>query len=128
MTSPRILVVEDERIMALNLRALLQRMGYTVVGVAASGPQAIDHAAQLTPDLVLMDIRLKGSMDGIEAAQCIRAERQIPVVFISAFSDERTLERAVPRQSFLFIRKPFNERSLQATLEKALNEDFSAGT
>ena len=91
MTRPRILVVEDETIVALDIRDQLARQGYEAVGHAIRGDQAIALAESLRPDLVLMDIQLSGPMDGIDAAQAIRTRLGIPVVFLTAFSEDDTL-------------------------------------
>ncbi len=116
---PRILVVEDDQIIQLDLNHYLKQLGYEVVGSAASAEEAITKAAELQPDLVLMDVRLRGSVDGIEAARLIRSERDIPVVYLTAQSGDaltgsgkQVLE---PR-----IAKPFTQKALQAALESAL--------
>ena len=94
MVVRRILIVEDERLIALDLQRRLTRLGYTVIGIMASGPQAIAAADQLQPDLVLMDIRLQGEMDGIDAALHIQTDRPIPVIYLTAYVDEATVQRA----------------------------------
>lgn len=116
----RILVVEDESIVALDMRNQLSEMGYEVVGMASSGEDAIASALTAQPDLVLMDIRLKGEMDGVEAAERIRNERDIPVIFITAYADERTLSRAKVTQAFGYILKPFQGREVLISIEMAL--------
>jgi CheY-like chemotaxis protein len=95
MTQPNILVVEDEGIVALELRNRLQSMGYAVAGVAATGATAIEKATQLRPHLILMDIKLKGEIDGVTAAEQIRTQFDIPVIYLTAFADEHTLQRMV---------------------------------
>jgi CheY-like chemotaxis protein len=114
----RILIVEDESLIALDLQRRLTRLGYVVVGLVTSGPQAIRAAYQLQPDLVLMDIRLKGEMDGIEAAQQIQANRPIPIIYLTAYVDEATMQRAQATSSWGFLRKPFHVRELQAILDR----------
>ena len=94
MNKPRILIVEDEPIVADDLSAQLERLNYQPVGPAASGAQAIALAGELRPDLVLMDIRLEGDMDGVEAVTQIRQRFRIPSVFLSAYSEQVTIERA----------------------------------
>ena len=116
----RILIVEDEGVIALELRDRLTDMGYEIVGPVPSGQEAIDHARNLVPDLVLMDIILAGQMDGIEASEIIRNSLDIPVIFLTAHADERTLQRAKATQPFGYILKPFNERELQVSIEMAL--------
>jgi PAS domain S-box-containing protein len=120
LDTTRILVVEDEGILALDLKNRLQSMGYAVVGHASTGEGAIQQASQTCPDLVLMDIRLKGSMDGIEAAEQIHYKLGIPVVYLTAHSDEATLERAKVTEPFGYLLKPFQERELHTTIEMAL--------
>lgn len=116
----RILIVEDERIVAKDLQVRLQSLGYRVAGMASEGQEAIALAAQTRPHLVLMDIRLENGMDGIEAAERIRTELDIPVVFLTAYADEPTLARAKITEPFGYILKPFEERELHSTIEIAL--------
>jgi PAS domain S-box-containing protein len=116
----RILIVEDERIIALNTKENLENLGYVVPAIAASGEKAIEKATELHPDLVLMDIRLKGAMDGIEAAEKIWNTLQIPVIYITGHSDQSTLERAKFTSPFGYILKPVKERELYVAIETAL--------
>ena len=116
----RILVVEDETIVALDLKNSLKMLGYDVVGTACSGEEAIAKADQTRPDLVLMDIILKGKMDGVQAADSIRATLNIPVIFLTACADERTLQRAKVTEAFGYLLKPFEERELHGHIEIAL--------
>ncbi|WP_437631162.1 ATP-binding protein [Sorangium sp. So ce854] len=116
----RILVVEDEQIVALDLRGRLTQLGYEVVATAATGAAAIARAAELHPDLVLMDIKLSGPMDGIEAAEKIQQIRETPVVYLTAFGDDVTLTRAKARELYGYVLKPFDERELQIAIEVAL--------
>lgn len=120
MPSPRILVVEDEGIVAMEIKNRLASMGYTVVAVVATGEVAIEKAAALQPDLVLMDIRLKGKIDGVTAAEGIRAQFDIPVIFLTAYADEHTLQRAKVTEPYGYVLKPFEERELHIALEVAL--------
>jgi PAS domain S-box-containing protein len=120
MDRAQIMVVEDEGIVAWNLAQRLQGMGHTVPAVVASGQDAIDHAAVLRPDLVLMDIHLQGDIDGIEAAAQIRAHGNIPIIYLTAFADEVTLQRAKITEPFGYVLKPFEERELQIAIEMAL--------
>ncbi|MEI6396312.1 MAG: response regulator, partial [Verrucomicrobiota bacterium] len=120
MNKPRILIVEDEEIVAADISEYLQQMGYLAVGQAASGEQAIALAGELRPDLVLMDIRLEGKMDGVVAAKEIRQRFHIPSVFLSAYSEEATIQRAKLAEPFGYILKPFEGRELRATIEMAL--------
>lgn len=114
----RILIVEDERLIAIDLQRRLTLLGYSVVGNVAAGAQAITAASQLQPDLVLMDIRLQGEMDGIEAALRIQADRSVPIIYLTAYVDESTIQRAQKTSPWGFLRKPFHVRDLQAILKR----------
>ena len=116
----KILVVEDESIVAMALEKSLERMGYAVVGTADSGRAAIERAAEGRPDLVLMDIRLKGSMDGIEAGAAIRSRFGVPLVYTTAYADDETLRRARVTEPYGYIIKPFDDRDLRTAIEIAL--------
>jgi len=116
----QILVVEDESIVAEHIRRSLINMGYSVPSVASSGPEAIKEVEDKSPDMVLMDIVLKGEMDGIETAMQIRSRFNIPVVYLTAYSDEKILERAKITEPYGYVIKPFNERDLHTNIEIAL--------
>ncbi len=116
----RVLIVEDEKIISLDLARTLKNLGFQVVEVVASGDEALDSAARLCPDIILMDIMLAGAMDGIDAATRIKAEQDIPVIFITAYADESTLGRAKQAEPFGYIIKPFKERELYSTINIAL--------
>jgi CheY-like chemotaxis protein len=118
----KILVVEDEKIVALELRETLIKLGYTVVGTISNGPDAIRVAGEERPDLVLMDIHLNGAMDGIEAAEEIVSRYDIPVIYLTAHSDRETITRAIQTVPYGYLVKPFNERSLYSNVEKALHK------
>jgi len=120
MEAEGILIVEDERIIALDLRGKVTRLGYTVAGMAHTGADAVRMAEERRPDLVLMDIILDGGMDGIEAAQRIREGRDIPVVFVSACNDLATKERACLAGCASFVSKPVDSRELAARIREAL--------
>ncbi len=120
MSAPRILVVDDEIIIAREVEARLNSMGYVVPGIASSGEEAVRLAAEYKPDLILMDIVIKGDMDGIEAAEAIRREFHVPVIYVTAYTDEKTLERARLTEPFAYLVKPFSERELKANIEMAL--------
>ena len=119
MNKTSILIVEDEAIVAADLAAKLKRLGYEVAGMAASGEDAVAMAVDLRPDLILMDIRLKGAMDGIEAAELIRGKHDAPVIYLTAHSDAATLARAKLTGPFGYILKPFDERDLATQIELA---------
>ena len=108
--------------MSLDLQQRLEKMGYRVPVVVASGEEAIESALDSTPDLVHMDINLNGEMDGVEAADRIRAHHQVPVVYLTAYSNDQTLSRAKITEPFGYLLKPFEERELQTTIEIALHK------
>jgi PAS domain S-box-containing protein len=120
MSKATILIVEDEAIVAADLAGKLGQLGYEVIGIAARGEEAIDQACSLQPQVVLMDIRLKSPMDGIEAAETIRRRINVPVIYLTAYSDPATLERAKLSDPFGYILKPFEERELATTIEMAI--------
>lgn len=119
MLTPKIVVVEDEGIVAADLQDRLRMLGYEVPNPIASGEEAVAKIPALRPDLVLMDIVLKGEMDGIEAADVLRREHDLAVVFLTSHSDQNTLNRARVTEPFGYIVKPFEERELHATIEMA---------
>jgi two-component system, cell cycle sensor histidine kinase and response regulator CckA len=121
----KILIVEDMGIVAEDLRLRLRSMGYNVIGTSASGEQAMRKINLDCPDLVLMDIRIQGAMDGIETAEKIRRTYDIPIIFLTGNADNETLRRASVSEAYGFIVKPFNERELQATIEIALHKHSS---
>lgn len=128
MTSARILVVEDENITAEDIGEGLKKMGYEVSAVVSTGEDAIKKAEELLPDLIIMDIRLKGKMDGIEAAEEIRRRFGIPVIYLTAYFDENTVERAkitepsgyIIKGDSSFLNKPFDEGELHTAIEITL--------
>jgi PAS domain S-box-containing protein len=115
-----ILIVEDEFIVARDIQDRLRILGYSVAGLASNGSAAIDLAGSHRPDLVLMDIRLQGDMDGIAAADEIRRRFRLPVIFLTAYAEDDTLQRAKTAEPFGFILKPFEDRELRSTIEIAL--------
>src|SRR4051812_47771740 len=119
METHRLLVVEDEQIVAMALRKRLQSLGYHVLATASSGEEAVRLASELRPSLVLMDIQLDGPMDGIEAASHVR-RHGIPVVFLTAYSNREVLERAKITEPYGYILKPYEERELHVVVETAL--------
>jgi two-component system, cell cycle sensor histidine kinase and response regulator CckA len=120
MTRPQIMVVEDESIVAEDMKAMLEGFGYAVPAVAFSGEDAIKQACETHPDLVLMDIVLKGQMSGVEAVEHIRAHCNIPVVYVTAYADEKTVRRAKVTEPFGYLLKPFDAKELQTAIEIAL--------
>ncbi|HDZ26432.1 MAG TPA: PAS domain S-box protein [Candidatus Aminicenantes bacterium] len=121
MKKKQILIVEDERIEAEDIKMSLQKLGYAVSGTAFSGMGAITKAEKLHPDLVLMDIVLGGKMDGIEAASIINSRLDIPVIYLTAHSDKKMLKRAKATEPFGYIHKPFENKDLKTTIEMALH-------
>ncbi len=120
MSKASILIVEDEAIIADDLANKLRDRDYEVVGITARGEEAVALAQSRRPDLVLMDIQLAGAMDGVAAAEVIRQQCDLPVVYLTAHSDRITLQRAKLTEPFGYILKPFEERELEAHIEMAL--------
>lgn len=119
MPNIRILVVEDESLVAKDIQNMLRSLGYEVIDVVSTGEEAIQLAEATAPDLVLLDIVLKGEVDGIVAAERIWERFSIPVIYLTAYADETTLQRAKVTEPFGYILKPFDERELQTTIEMA---------
>lgn len=120
MSTKRIFIVEDEAIVAADLKRRLINLGYEVLGVTSEGRLAIEKTEMLHPDLVLMDIMLEGEMGGVEAAQHIRDAFEIPVIYVTAYSDDETLQRAKITEPFGYIIKPFDTKELHISIEIAL--------
>lgn len=121
MAEAKILIVEDEVLYAKGLQGTLESWGYTVPAIAYTGEEAIEKAGEIKPDLVLMDIVLKDSMDGIEAAEQIRNRFKIPVIYVTAYVDYATVLRAkMITEPYGYIPKPIDEKDLHATIEIAL--------
>ena len=120
MTSVSILIVEDERIIAKGIEKRLKGLGYDVAGLVSTGEEAVQKAAELRPDLILMDIRLGPGMDGVEAANLIRTRFHVPVVYLTAHSDNATLQRAKVTEPFGYILKPYEDKDLQTAIEIGL--------
>jgi PAS domain S-box-containing protein len=120
--SYNILVVEDDQIIAQNIEMLLEKLGYNVLGLASSCEETVRIVEKHVPDLILMDINIEGDIDGIETASIIRSSFDVPVVYLTAFSDKKTLERAELTEPFGYIVKPFNERDFKITVQMALNK------
>jgi two-component system, LytTR family, response regulator LytT len=118
----KIVVVEDESIVAKDIQNSLKNMGYGVPAVVSSGEKAIEAVHKFRPNLILMDIMLKGEMSGIEAAKIIKDRFDIPVIFLTAYADEDTLEKAKPSVPYGYIIKPFKDKELETTIEMAINK------
>lgn len=122
MLEANILIVEDEGVIAMDIRLRLIRLGYNVCGIAATAEEAIEKSGEHSPDLVFMDIKLKGEMDGIDAASEIRRRFKIPVVYLTSLSDDGTLKRAMTTEPSGYIKKPFEDKQLQSAVEEALHK------
>src|SRR5437016_2365060 len=113
MSKAKILIVEDEGIVATDIAERLQRLDYSIAGIVSTGEEALQKVEAEKPELVLMDIQLRGKIDGIEAAEKIRGRFKIPVVFLTANSDPTTFQRAKISQPFGYLLKPFDEKLLE---------------
>ena len=120
MSKINVLVVEDESIVSKDIQHSLKKLGYNIVGASATGEKAIELASSERPDVVLMDIMLKGEMNGIEAADRIKKDLSIPIIFLTANADELTLSKAKVTQPYGYILKPFKEIDLHTTIEIAI--------
>lgn len=118
--NPEIFIVEDESIVALEIQDRVKALGYGIAGTASSGEEALDKLTSCSADLIIMDIRLKGQLDGIETAGLIKQRFDLPVIFLTAYADENTLQRAKITEPYAYIIKPFEERELHTNIEIAL--------
>jgi CheY-like chemotaxis protein len=116
-----VLIVEDELIIAEDLRKRLSSLGFTVTGVATTGEDAVARVEEMRPDLVLMDISLRGEMDGVEAAKLIRERTGTPIVYVTGHGDPDTMHRAKSTPGFAFVLKPVDDREMQYIFELVLN-------
>ena len=119
-SSDKIMVVEDEAVISLRLKKQLTMMGYEVIDMAHTGEEAIEKARSQQPDLILLDIMIPGKMDGIEVAEILKEELDIPAIFLTAYSDKKIIERAKKAEPYGYIVKPFQDRELKAAIEVAL--------
>jgi DNA-binding LytR/AlgR family response regulator len=120
MSKVNILVIEDESIVSKDIQNSLKKLGYNVVGSASTGEEAITLANELHPDLILMDIMLKGKMSGIDAATVIKEKLNIPIIYLTAYADESTLNKAKVTEPYAYILKPFKEVDIHTSIEMAL--------
>ena len=118
--TPRILIVEDEALVAEDLEEMVESLGYQVAAVAHSGEAAVEAVGAQRVDLALMDIHLPGEMDGTDAARAIAEHPRVPVIYVTAYTDDRTIERAADTNHFGYVVKPLDERVLKSTIELAL--------
>jgi two-component system, response regulator PdtaR len=121
MTDTSVVIADDDAILRLDLRDLLHTMGYRVVGETSDAPAAVDLARKLRPDLVIMDVRLPGNMDGIDAVALLAAERIAPVLLLTGFSDAELAHRAAEAGAAGYVLKPFDEDNLRPAIEIALS-------
>lgn len=121
-TRARILIVEDEALVSEDLRQQVTDLGYEVVGTVMDGQEVIGACEETGPDLVLMDIRLRGAVDGISVAEQLRARFDLPVIYVTAYADDAVLERARKTESLGYLIKPIRHLDLQVTLEMALHK------
>ena len=120
MDEIKILIVEDENIIALNIKKKLKSFGYAVPAIVSTGEEAVQMAEIISPDLILMDIMLKGDMDGVKAAEEIKKRFSIPVIYLTAYSDDKVLDRAKVTEPYGYIVKPFKAIDLRSNIEMAL--------
>jgi two-component system, response regulator PdtaR len=120
MDQPAIFIVEDEAIVANDIKETLKSLGYSVPGIAKSGELALEKVKESNPDLVLMDIHLAGQMDGVETAGKIHVLYDIPVIYLTAYADKALLERAKVTEPYGYVIKPFDERELHSVIEMSL--------
>jgi PAS domain S-box-containing protein len=120
MQEKSILIVEDEGVVALSIQAALTKMGYRVVGIAVTGNEAIALALEHKPDVILMDIHIKGDIDGIQTTEKLNETTDIPVIFLTAYADDETVRRALKTRSHSYLVKPYNPRELYSNIEFAI--------
>lgn len=120
----KVMLVEDEAILALQLKDLLKQMGHSVTAICASGEAALESVETAPPELILMDINIQGEMDGIETARCIHERHDIPVIFMTAHSETNTIARAKTVEPYGYLLKPVNPKELQIAVEVALYKAF----
>jgi CheY-like chemotaxis protein len=120
MEKIKILVVEDERILALGLKKKLENLGYSVTDIVASGPETLENVGENQPDIIMMDIVLKGDMDGIETVAKLNETLSIPVIYLTAYADDEILKRAAATEPYGYILKPYKEKELKANIEMAI--------
>ncbi|MBF0473076.1 MAG: response regulator [Nitrospirae bacterium] len=116
----KILIVEDEFLIAESMQIMLEKLDFTVVGIESSGKRAIERIKEIEPDLILMDINIKGDMDGIETTHKIKEKFSIPVIYISAYEDTEIIERAQITEPYGYLLKPIKEKDLKSTIKMAL--------
>lgn len=123
--NPRVLIVEDDLLLSMVEERLIEKLGYDVVGKVSNGKEAITKVSELKPDVIVMDISLKGDMDGIETMEKIRQKSEVPVIYLSGSSDRYDYERAKKTDFSGYLVKPVTSGDLKKPFEKALSKDFS---
>lgn len=123
MRPPKVLIVEDEIIIATDIQYALEKLGFQVSDIVSTGEESIERASRMHPDVILMDIKLKGKIDGISAAEHIYKQFRIPIVYISAYGDERTMKKLQSVKCYGFLNKPFEENELKTVIEAALTKN-----
>lgn len=116
----KILIVEDDRIIAYSLRLMITQFGYEVLGILDKGESVLEFVRQSLPDLIIMDIKLAGEMDGIEAAQEVLAQHQMPIIYLTGNSDNATLKRSLSTRSAAYLMKPITKNMLRSAIEEVL--------
>lgn len=116
---PKILIAENERITAIDIKNSLHRIGYEVIEIVSSGEEVIRKVKEEKPDLILMDINLDGAFDGIETAEIISSKHDIPVIYLTAYSDREALQRAKITEPYGYLVKPFDSREIEIAIEMA---------
>jgi CheY-like chemotaxis protein len=122
-SKPRVLIIEDEKIIALDIRKLLEKMGCEVISIIDNGEDAVEAAGDKKPDLILMDIILKDYMSGIEAANIIYQKYKIPIIYLTALTDDETFLNSRELYPFYFLNKPFEEKELSDAVQSTLNNN-----
>lgn len=119
---PKVMIVEDEEIVSFDLKKTLEKLGYEVIAQASSGVEAIEKAENSKPDVILMDIRLKNELDGIDAAHIISFKQRVPIIYLTSFGNEEIKKRAKKTTASAFLLKPFDEEILKNTIDNAISE------
>jgi PAS domain S-box-containing protein len=120
MQQKKVLIVEDEGVVALSLQSILTKLGYVIIGTAITGDEAVTLARERNPDVILMDIHIKGTMDGIQTTEKINEFSDTPIIFLTAYADDETVARALKTRSHSYLVKPVNQRELYSNIEFAI--------
>ena len=120
VTCRKVLIVEDEKVVALDLKRRLSKLGYSVIGTASNADKVIELLKESLPDVILMDIHIQGDKDGIELAEIINANYSLPIIYLTAYSEEATLDRARSTRPYGYLLKPFSERELHVAIQVSM--------